>query len=98
MQLSMSNRNSLGKYIDSTALIALPTLTLFEMGFFELSVMEGGGGMRAPHHNFIVVAPMILKFGTGIKRDAFYTMVTKTFVTSLLLCDYHVITCILADA
>ena len=35
--------------------------------------------MRAPHHNFAVVAPMITKFGTGIKLDVFYTMVTKTF-------------------
>ena len=40
---------------------------------------------------------MIMKFGTGIKLDVFYTMVTKTFVTSLLLHNYDVITCILAD-
>ena len=53
--------------------------------------------MRAPHHNF-VIAPMIMKFGTGVKLDVFYTMVTKTFVTSLLLRHYDVITCILADA
>ena len=40
--------------------------------------MGGGGeGMRAPHHNFVVVAPMIMKFGTGGKLDVFYTMVTK---------------------
>ena len=41
--------------------------------------------MRACHHNFVVIAPMIVKFGTGIKLDVFYTMVTKKFVTSLLL-------------
>ena len=51
------------------------TLTLFDTGFFEPSVMEGG--MRAPHHNFVVIAPMIMKCGTGIKLDVFYTMVTK---------------------
>ena len=54
--------------------------------------------MRAPHHNFVVIALMIMKFGTGIKRDEFYTMTTKTFVTLLLLRHYDVITCILADA
>ena len=52
-----------------------------------------GGG-----HNFVVVAPMMMKFGTGIKLNVFYTMVTKTFVTSLLLRNYDVITCILAEA
>ena len=43
--------------------------------------------MRAPHHNFVVIAPMIMKFGTGVKLDVFYTMVTKncdvTTITSL---------------
>ena len=53
--------------------------------------------MRAPHHNFVVMAPMIMKFGTGVKLDVFYTMVTKKFVTSLPLRNYDVITCILAD-
>ena len=65
------------------------------MGFFEPSVM--GVGMKAPHHNFVVIAAMIMKFGTGVKLDVFYTMVTKRFVTSLLLRHYDVITCILAD-
>ena len=45
--------------------------------------------MRAPHHNFVVVAPMIMKFGTDVKPDVFYTMVAKkvcdvTTITSLL--------------
>ena len=53
--------------------------------------------MRA-HHNFVVIAPIIMKFGTGIKLVVFHTMVTKKFVTSLLLLNYDVITCILADA
>ena len=54
--------------------------------------------MRAPHHNFVVIAPMIMNFGTGVNLDVFYTMVTKNFVTSPLLRHYEVITCILADA
>ena len=52
--------------------------------------------MRAPHHhNFVVIASMIMKF--GIKLDVFHTMVTKEFVTSLRLRNHNVITCILAD-
>ena len=47
-------------------------LTLFDMGFFEQSIMGG-----VPHHNFVVIAPMIMKFGTVVKLDLFYTMVTK---------------------
>ena len=43
--------------------------------------------MRTPHHNFVVIALMIMKFGTGVKLNVFYTMVTKncdfTTVTSL---------------
>ena len=61
-------------------------------------VTEGGGGHEGPHHNFVVTAPMIMKFGTGVKLDVFYTMVTKKIATSLLLRQYDVITCILADA
>ena len=53
--------------------------------------------MRAPQHNFVVIALMIMKFGTDVTLDVFYTMVTNKFVTSLLLRHYDVITCILAD-
>ena len=54
--------------------------------------------MRAPpHHNFVVIA-LMMKFDTGVKLDVFYRMVTKKFVTSLLLRHYDVITCILTDA
>ena len=60
------------------------------MGFFEPSVM-------GPHHNFVVIAPMIMKFGTGIKLDFFLHNGNRKFVTSLLLHNYDVITCILAD-
>ena len=44
------------------------------MAFFELSVM---GGHEGPHHNFVVIPPMIMKFDTGVKLNVFYTMVTK---------------------
>ena len=54
--------------------------------------------MRASYHNFVVIALMIMKFGTGVMLDVFYTMVANKFVTSLLLRHYDVITCILADA
>ena len=50
------------------------------MGFFEPSVIGEGGD-----HNFVVIAPMIMKLGTGIKLDVFYTMVTK-------VCDVTTIT------
>ena len=54
------------------------------------------GGHEGPHHNFVVIAPMIMKFDTGVKLDVFYIMVAKN-VTSLLLRHYDVITCILAN-
>ena len=54
--------------------------------------------MGVPHHNFVVIAPMVMKFVTGIKLDVFYTAVTKKTLMSLLLRNYDVITCILADA
>ena len=70
------------------------------MGYFEPSVIWGGGGGAGvhewPHHNFVVIAPMIMKFGTSIKLDVFYTMVAKKFVMSLLVRNYDVITSILA--
>ena len=47
--------------------------------------------MRAPNHNFVVIALMIMKFGTGMMLDLFYTMATKKFVTLLLLRNYDVL-------
>ena len=35
--------------------------------------------MRAAYHNFVVIATMIMKFGTGIKLDVLYTMVKKVY-------------------
>ena len=68
------------------------------MGFFELSALgRGGGGMRAQSY-LCVITPMIITFGTDIKLDVFYTIVTKRFVMSLRLRNYDAITCILADA
>ena len=49
------------------------------------------------YRHFVVIAPMIMKFGTDINVDIFYTAVTKKFVTSLLLRNYGVITSILDD-
>ena len=54
-------------------LLPMTGLTLFDMGFFEPSVIGGGGGGGALHSS-VVIAPMIMKFGTGIKLDVFYTM------------------------
>ena len=53
------------------------------MGFFEPS--WGVGGHEGPHHNCVVIALMIMKFGTGIKLDVFYTMEAKN-------CDVTTIT------
>ena len=50
------------------------------------------------NHNFVVIARVIMKLGTGIKLDVFYTTVTKKFVMPLLLRNYDVVSCILADA
>ena len=55
------------------------------MGFFLNRQSWGGGGHEGPHHNFVVIAPMIMIFGTGIKPDIFYTMATKN-------CDVTTIT------
>ena len=55
----------------------LSVLTLFDMGFFEPSIMGGGEGHEVPHHNFVVIAPMIMKFSTSIMLDLFQKMVTK---------------------
>ena len=40
----------------------LLVLSYLTWAFFELSVMGGGGGMMSPHHKFVVIVPMIMKF------------------------------------
>ena len=61
------------------------------MGFFKPSGIGGGGGggggHKVPHHNFVVIALVIMKFVTGIKLDAFYSM----GATSLWRDHYYVI-------
>ena len=52
--------------------------------------MGGGGGGEGrhkglPNHNFVVIAPMIMKLGTGITLDVLYTMTAKN-------CDLTAIT------
>ena len=42
---------------------------------FFLTISHVGGGSL--HLNFVVVAPMIMKFGTAIKLDVFYIMAAK---------------------
>ena len=54
------------------------------MDFFEPSALGEGGEQDDPHHNFAVIAPIIMKFGTGMKLDVFYTVMTTEFVMSLL--------------
>ena len=56
--------------------MVLALLTLFDMEFFKLLV----GG------HFVVIALMIMKFGTGIKFDVFYTQWSQK------VCDVTTIT------
>ena len=42
--------------------------------------------MRGLRHNFVVVAPMIMKFGTGTKLDVSYAIGSKN------VCDVATIT------
>ena len=72
-------------FSDIVILYRRPNKTYLTWAFLEPSVI-------------VVAAPMIMKFGIGIKLDVFYTMVTKKFVTSLPLRNYDVITYILAHA
>ena len=71
----------------------LPYLT---WAFSEPSALAVGGH-DAPHHNFVFIASMIINYATDMKLGLFPTMVTKHVVTPLLLSNYDVITCILAD-
>ena len=52
-------------------------LTLSDMGFFEPSVM----GAWVPNHNVVVIAPMIMKFSTGIKLDGNKKICDVTTIT-----------------
>ena len=51
------------------------SLTLFDMGFFESSVMWGGGGHEGPLiTTLLLLLSVIMKFDRG---NVFYTMVKK---------------------
>ena len=82
-------KNILGAIMPPMSNKVNSVLTLFDTGFFKPSAM---GGDECSHHNFIVIAPMIMKFGTSILHNG------NKNVTSLLLRHYDVITCILEDA
>ena len=49
------------------------------------------------HHNFVVFAPMIMKFGIVMKLYVFYIVIADKIVMSLLLRNYDVITFIFAE-
>ena len=69
-------------------------LNPFWDGLFEPSDLWGKHD--GPRHNVDIFAPMIMKFGTGIKLDIAYAMVIKKFVMSLFLRNYDIINCIFA--
>ena len=52
---------------------------------------------KGTHHNFVVHARTTMKLGTDMELDVLHTMVTKHFVTMLLLSNYDAITGIHAD-
>ena len=89
MLLTCTEHNTKFLFGDSSG-AGLISITLFDMRFF--------GTFSLGEHNFVVYAPVITKSRTVMELDVFYTVVTKTFVTSLPLHNYNVITCINADA
>ena len=72
--------------------------------FFFLTVSHGGGGggggggNESSNDNFVVIAPKTMESDASIMLDVFYTMARKRTDASLLLHNYGVITCIVADA
>ena len=48
------------------------------MDFLSNRQSWGGGGGGKGHHKFVVIAPMIMKFCTGIKLDVLYTIAVFT--------------------
>ena len=39
--------------------------------------------MSPPDHNLVVIALIVMKFGTGVKLDVLYTMVKNCDVTTI---------------
>ena len=64
--------------------------------YFTLACLESSA-LKGTHNNFVVHARRIMKLGTDMELDMLYTMVTKLFVTMLLLSNYDAITGIYAD-
>ena len=64
--------------------------------YFTLACLKPSA-LKGTHHNFVVHAPTIMKLGTDMELDVLHTMVTKHFVTMLLLSNYDAITGIYAD-
>ena len=64
--------------------------------YFPLACLEPSA-LKSTHHNFVVYAPIIMKSGTDMELGVLYTMVTKCFVTMLLLSNYDAIIGIYAD-
>ena len=48
--------------------------------------LGGGGGHEIPHHNFVVIAAMIMKLDTGIKLDVILQNGNKN------VCDFTTVT------
>ena len=78
--------------LSKTAIIENPS------PYFTLACLEPSA-LKRTHYNFLVHAPMIMKLGTDMELDVLYTrtMVTKRFVTMLLLSNYDAITGIYTD-
>ena len=64
--------------------------------YFTLACLKPST-LKGTHHNFVVHAPTIMKLSTDMELDVLHTMVTKHFVTMLLLSNYDAITGIYAD-
>ena len=76
--------------LSKTAILKNPSF-YFTMACLKPSALKG------THHNFVVHAPTIMKLGTDMELDVLHMMVTKHFVTMLLLSNYDAITGIHAD-
>ena len=64
--------------------------------YFTLACLKPSA-LKGTHRNFFVHAPTIMKLGTDMELNVLHTMVTKRFVTMLLLRNYDAITGIYAD-
>ena len=73
-----------------------PESTIPTQPYFTLACLEPSA-LKGTHHTFVVHALMTMKLGTDMELDVLYTMVTKHFVTMLLLSNYDAITSIYAD-